>query len=47
VGGVGYIKKMLEEFNSGSKKDGAGAVSGSAPFNQSPSLYHLKLIKCT
>jgi hypothetical protein len=29
---------MLEEFNSGSNKDGAGAVSGVESFNQSLSL---------
>jgi len=45
----GGNKKILEEFNSGSNKDGACAVPGIASFNQSTYLpiYHLKLMKCS
>ena len=35
----GGNKKMLEEFNYGSNKDGSRVVSGVASFNQSVSLF--------
>jgi hypothetical protein len=35
----GGNKKVLEEFNSGSNKDGACVVSGVASFNQSVPLF--------